>query len=209
MFRFFVKKHNDTAKKKSKKVFSDGVNLEITAGNKQIIEQVKVDIENILKITNFDVKKMLEYVEIPVYIRQNASSVLKFFKEEGFLVEQFGLKALVLSIFTGCGIKFYTPAMFLLEPIEKVNKYFFLHEFYKYYSFKLGLPGYDSDIQNDLIKYFYGIKKMEKLSMEKIVLLKEAISRDNEATDFVLELKKKHDAQDEIKARLNSKKSEN
>ena len=114
MFGFFAKRNKVLTKKTSKKVFSDGVKLEITANNKNIIAQVKTDIENILKTTDFDVEKMLKYVEIPVYIRKNASTVLKLFREEGFLVEQFGLKALVLSVFTGGGIKFHTPAMFLL-----------------------------------------------------------------------------------------------
>ncbi len=179
-----------------KNIITDGVDVTFNSKNKELIENVKNGISALVTKSNADPEKLLEYVKIaktPVYRIINANKLLKNIKEtSGFITEKKGIQALYLSFITFNGLKFYTPAMFILENKQQ-DKLDILYHFYKWYSMKSGLSGFEYETQEKLKKYYNNPKLLNtnKLKLEEIVLLQEAISRDNEATDFVLDYDKK------------------
>ena len=176
-----------------KEVFSNsGDNLIINSESKNLIARVKGEIEIFLKKTNCQSSEMLNYIKnnnTCVYYSSFALKILPLIKEEpGFITELKGSKAVIISLLTGQGLKFYTKPLFLFYSKE-INPHYLLLHFYKWYSFKAGLPGFDFESQEDFKLYLLG-RPMDKLPMKKIIKLQQAVARDKEATDFVLEYKK-------------------
>ena len=184
--------------KSGKEFYSKGAKLTLNSQTVDKIEQVKKNVAELVKQTNFDSEKLIQYVKAtktPVYRLKNADKILNLIKdEEGIIYEKEGLEALYLSIMTGQGIKFKTEPMFLFRP-GQIDKFMFLHHFYRWYSLKSGLGGFDYEVQK-LFKQFLidsSDSFVKRMSMEKIVSLQEAIARDQEATAFVLEYTKQID----------------
>lgn len=181
--------------KTSKQVFGTGADLTLNSETLKIIDQVKENVAAIVKKTNCEPDELLKYIKAaktPVYKLNNADKLLNFIKEEeGIIYEKSGIKALYLSIITGSGISFKTPPMFILRDGE-IDKFYMLHNFYRWYSLKSDLPGFEYSTQK-LFKRFLQDDSdsfVKSLSMESIISLKEAIARDQEATAFVLEYTK-------------------
>ena len=202
MFNIFKKKsktlQNKFEDKLSKKVLEIGATLELTAEKIVLVDKVKKEINEILKSTNGDTKQLVKFIKIPVYINKQAGKILKLLNEEYFILEQQGIRAILLSLITSKKIQLKTSPMFLLEPIEKINEYFFLLQFYKYYSYQIGLTGFDSKINKKLKQYIKGTP-INNISLDEITMLKDAISRDNEASNFVLEYKANKENQKNFK----------
>lgn len=181
--------------KRNKEVFSNGDNLIINSENKKLIARIKGEIEILLQKAEGDSNVLLDYIKhngTKIYIKSIASKILPLIKEEyGFITEQKGHKAILLSLVTGQGIKFETQPMFLFA-YNDINFYYLLLHFYKWYSYKAGLAGFDYETQEDFKQYLLG-KPMTKLPMQKIIQLEQALARDKEATDFVVEYKKRID----------------
>lgn len=181
--------------KTSKKVLGKAADLTLNTETLKLIEDVKNNVSAIVKQTNCDPELLLDYIKAaktPVYKISKADKILNFIKEEeGLICEKRGFEALYLSIFTGQGLKFQTSPMFVLRD-GVIDKFYMLHNFYRWYSLKAGLPGFEYDVQqkfkmsllddsDDMLKSF---------SMEDIISVKEAIARDSEATNFVLDYTK-------------------
>ena len=79
--------------------------------------------------------------------------------------------------------------MFVLRPL-KVDIYYMLHQFYQWYSYKMGMPGFDKKERENLKQLFKTLStdEMSKLTLGEIIDLKETIERDKEAIDFVINL---------------------
>jgi len=194
------KKLKNTTKKSytnktSKKVYGAAADLEINAQTQKIIEDIKNNVSAIVKQTNCDPEKLLDYIKAaktPVYKIDNADKLLNLIhEEEGVIFEKSGLTALYLSIITGRKWSFKTPAMFILRN-GVIDKFYMLHNFYRWYSMKSDLPGFEQGTQ-EKFKIFMNDEDetlFNRLSMADILSLKEAIARDREATDFVLEYTK-------------------
>ncbi len=184
--------------KNSKLIVGAGANVTINAAAKKSISEVKTSVENLVKETNGETDKLLEYIKnngTQIYYVQGADKALALVKEvEGIIFEQKGLKALYLSLITGNGFKFHTEPMFIMRK-GKIDKYYFLHHFYRWYSMKFGLPGFDYESQKKFKKYlmFNSKEDTKKLNIEDILDIEEAIARDQEATSFVLEYTKQKD----------------
>ena len=77
-----------------------------------------------------------------------------------------------------------------------IDKYYMLHHFYRWYSLKSDLPGFDYRIQKKF-KSFLMAEDVDKFvktfNLEDIISIKEAIARDQEATEFVLNYTKEID----------------
>lgn len=190
------KKLKDTTKKSftnktSKNVLGNGADLTLNSTTLKIIEEVKNNVDAIVKKTNCEPEELLNYIKIsktPVYKINNADKLLNLIKEEeGLICEKQGIESLYLSLITGQGIKFHTEPMFVMRE-GKIDKFYLLHNFYRWYSLKAGLPGFEYDIQKLFKKIVIGNADylVKTLSMEKIISLKEAIARDNEASEFVI-----------------------
>lgn len=74
----------------------------------------------------------------------------------------------------------------------EINIYYMLHQFHKWYGFKKNLPGYD-EMAQDLFKDNLdnmSDSDVKEMSIEEILALKEAIARDAQAAEFVIQLAK-------------------
>ncbi len=177
--------------KTSKTIFGSSVEVNINTQTQGIIAKVKEDVTTIINKVNCDPNELLNYIKAaktPVYKLANADKLLAVIKEEeGLIYEQKGFAALYLSIITGRGIEFKTPPMFILRDGE-IDKYYMLHNFYRWFSLKSDLPGFEYDVQKKFKKFIVDESDnlLKSFSMEDIISLKEAIARDQEASEFVI-----------------------
>jgi hypothetical protein len=81
--------------------------------------------------------------------------------------------------------------MFVLEDAP-LDAYYTIQYFHKWYAMKLNLPGFDSESQQNFQKFLNSSndEDMKGLSVDEILGLKEAIARDVEAINFVVDLAK-------------------
>ena len=78
--------------------------------------------------------------------------------------------------------------MFVMRNGE-IDPYYMAHQFYKWYSLEMGLPGYDFMSQKIFKIYLNSDGAiLSNLTLDEMTGLKEAINRDKEATDFALSL---------------------
>lgn len=181
--------------KTSKTIFGTAANVTLNTETQKLVELVKTNVATIIKKVDCNPDELLNYVKAantPVYKLNNADKLLGFIQEEeGIIYEQEGITALYLSIITGQGIKFKTQPMFILRDGE-IDKYYMLHHFYRWYSIKSNLPGFEYSVQKKFKQFIIdnSDEMLKKFTMEDIVALKEAIARDQEATEFVLEYTK-------------------
>lgn len=181
--------------KTSKTIFGTAANVTLNSETQKLIELVKTNVSTIVKKVDCNPEELLNYVKAantPVYKINNADKLLNLIQEEeGLIYEQEGLTALYLSLITGQGIKFKTPPMFIMREGE-IDKYYLLHHFYRWFSIKSNLPGFEYKIQKKFKQFLIdnSDETIKKFTMEDIIGLKEAIARDQEATTFVLQYTK-------------------
>lgn len=186
---------NSYSNKTTKNVIRNGASLTIDSKTKQKIAEVKENVTSIVQKTGCDSKSLLDYVQAAnakVYYLDNADKFLNLIlEEEGLIYEKTGFEAFYLGLITGQGIKFATEPMFILHSSD-INKYIMLHNFYRWYSLKSDLPGFDYETQKLFKQYRIDNSDdmTKRLSMEQILSLQEAIARDQEATTYVLEYSK-------------------
>ncbi len=147
--------------KTSKKVIGGAADLILNSETLKLVDEVKENVSSIVKKTNCNPDELLAY-------------------------EKRGVEAFYLSIVTGRGISFKTPAMFVLRD-GVIDKFYMLHNFYRWYSLKSGLPGFEPDVQQNFKTFLFDNSDdaMKRFSMEEIISLKEAIARDHEYTKQV------------------------
>lgn len=191
----------------SKTVVSEGANLTLNSKSKDLVKQVEQNIKVIIEQSNCDINKLLGYIKASgtkVYRIFNAKKLLKNIgEEEGFIPEKKGFDALYLSFITMDGIKLKTAPMFVLNK-RKLEKYLILYGFYKWYSFKSGLGGFEYEIQKKYNKYLKNITKsnIKNIPLDEIAGLQEAIARDKEATDFVLNYEKENEVSKKVSEKI-------
>lgn len=188
--------------------------VELTGGLEQEIEKRDFFTKNIVKKYLNNPDGMLEYVNehgTRVYRLDYADIFLDFIKEEeGFVLPKKGWKAFYLNILLLIFCKekpeklFSTEDMFVLRNMP-VNVYTMLHQFHKWMSFKMNLPGCEDETQELLRDMMYNRTGSGVMSIDEILALKEAIARDREAIDFVLQLAKENEG---AKSALNKLKDE-
>lgn len=144
-------------------------------------------------------EKLLEYMEksgTKVIKTKFADKILDYVGlEEGFIAPKEGFEALYLNLMLNKKFGFKTAEMFILRDLP-LNIYALSHQFHKWYSYKMNLPGYDAKTQEKFKRVFEyeNSNKAKELSYQEIMDLKEAIKRDNEAIDFVLELSREQES---------------
>ena len=162
------------------------------------IKKMKDTVKAIVKKNINTPEKLLEYVEksgTRVIKIPYADKILSYVGEqEGFITPKSGFEALYLNIVLNKKIAFKTPEMFVLRDLP-VNIYVMSHQFHKWYSYKMELPGYDYATQENFkrIFEFSDPKKVQQLSYSEVMSLKEALRRDVDAIEFVLELSKEQE----------------
>ena len=143
-------------------------------------------------------EKLLDYIEkngTKVYKINNADKILSAIGEfEGFITPIRGLKALYLNLILEKKVSFFTDEMFVLRDLP-IDIYVMAHQFYKWYGWKIKMPGYDNKTQENFKKIWEFEKEdnVKGLTYNELANLKEAIQRDIEAIDFVINLAKEND----------------
>lgn len=155
--------------------------------NKEVKEIVRQNLQTPNELLNFIEENGTKVYKIP-YAKKLLTLVGE---QEGFITPTTGINALVLNIILEKKFAFKTAPVFVLST-EQVNIYNMAHQFHKWYGYKMGLPGFDDEAQEKFKKIFdYELdSNVELLSYEEILSLKEAIHRDIEAIDFVINLAK-------------------
>lgn len=187
----------------SKKVYGSSAILDLTVQTEKNKEKAKQNVSAFLKKYGNDSQKLIEYIEkcgTKVYRIPYADKILKLIGyETGLITGLKGFKAIYLNIclyILGQDIYSTSKAapIFVLKNTFLDNCYM-IQQFHKWYSMKLALPGFDAESQENFQKFLYSSKdeKLGELSIDEILGLKEAIARDVEAINFVVELVKSTD----------------
>lgn len=182
-----------------KKKFAGGVSLELTAETEKSKIKLKNDVSNILKVYENNPEKLIEFIQksgTKVYRIPFASKILRLIGyEEGFIVPE-GIKALCINIviFFLAGEKFQflfkTEPMFILRT-SHIDSYYMIQHFHKWYARKLNLPGFDSESQNNFQKFLNSNdRNIKSLTVDEMLGLSEAIARDIEAINFIIDFAK-------------------
>ncbi len=178
----------------SKTILATGVTMTLNSETEKNKNLVLKNVSDIVKNCSNNPKKLIDYIKAAgtkVVIMDNADKILGFIKEEeGLICELQGLEAFFLNVMTDSGLNFKSKPMFVMRNGE-IDPYYMAHQFYKWYSLKNNLPGYDYFSQK-LFKIYLNSDEsgMENLTLDEMTGLKEAIDRDKEATEFALSLAK-------------------
>lgn len=184
----------------SKKAVAQAASLELTSETEKNKIKLENNVKLILKKYENNPQNLLEFIQkngTKVYKIPFANKILNLINyEEGFIVGVQGYKGLylniVVAVLAGEKIKlsFKTEPMFVLRNLP-LDKYFLMQQFHKWYAMKLKLPGFDSESQNNFQKFLNSADEdVKSLSIEEIFGLKEAIARDIEAINFIVDLAK-------------------
>lgn len=173
--------------------------IALTGQTEQILNNLDEEVKNIVKVCLNNPYKLLQYIEehsTKVYKIPYANKILALVgEEEGFIVPCTGLKALYLNFFTNLlaekkfKLSLKTTEMFVLRNM-KINVYYMLHQFHKWYGFKKKLPGYDEKSQQLFKENLNTMTDGADLTIDEIIALKDAIARDAQAAEFVIQLAK-------------------
>lgn len=181
----------------SKTVLSGSVTMTLNSETKKNIELVKKNVQDIVKTCENSPEKLLEYVKskgTKVCKIDNADKILDVIKEEeGLITSLEGIQAIYINAVTGSGLKLKSKPMFVMRNGE-IDPYYMAHQFYKWYSLEMGLPGYDFMSQKIFKIYLNSDGTiLSNLTLDEMTGLKEAINRDKEATEFALLLARSKD----------------
>lgn len=187
----------------SKKVFGLAASLELTSKTEKNKEKLENDVKIILKKYENNPEKLLEFIErsgTKVYKIPHADKLLKLINyEEGFIGATKSVKALYLGILVSIfsdkkiNLSLKTEPMFILRNLP-LDKYCMIQQFHKWYAMKLNLPGFDTESQENFQKFLNSNDEdIKLLSVDEILGLKEAIARDVEAINFIVDLAKTTD----------------
>ena len=175
--------------------------MTLSVETEKIIETMDAEVKNIVKSCLTNPELLLKFIEqqgTPVYKVVHADKILAGInEEEGFITPLKGFKALYLNFMTGLlaqkklYLSFNSGAMFVLRNGE-INIYYMLHQFHKWYGFKKNLPGYDEKAQKLFKENLENMSDTKEMTVEEILALKEAIARDTQAANFVIQLAKEN-----------------
>lgn len=185
----------------SKKIFTTSASLELTSKTEKNKIKLDENVKNIVNKYKNDPNKLIAFVRkngTKVYKLHFAGKILKLIGfEQGFISETKGLKALYLNLITSIStnekinLSLTSEPMFILE-ISRLDPYIVIQQFYKWYAMRLNLPGFETSAQNNFQKFMTSNcdEKIKELNFNEILGLKEAIARDAEAIQFVINLAK-------------------
>ena len=191
----------DFAKKINRRTFlTNKDSLHISADMKFKSSKLSQEAKSILKQHIKNPENLLAFVKsngTPVIKAHNIDIVLALIGEtEGFIMPLNGLKALFLTIMinilsnTKISISFKTPAMFVMRNMP-VNIYYLAHQFHHWFSYIKGLPGYEEKTMENfrnIWKRDFDWEDIDKMPIDEILNLKDAIERDLQAIKFVKEI---------------------
>lgn len=200
------KKHENRLQNTFLSYSTNGIKQHVTAcetlllnsKNNQIIKNTKETVKKIIKKNLKTPENLLKYMEksgTKIVKIKNADKILSFVGEqEGFILPKCGFEGLYLNLILNKKFSRKSPEMFVLRDLP-LNIYALSHQFHKWYSYKQNLPGFDNSTV-EKFKHIYDFENpnnVSKLSFKEIMGLKEAIKRDKEAIELVLELSREQE----------------
>lgn len=200
------KSFSDSSKKT---VLAGAETLILQSESKNKITQTRNNVADISKSCNMNPQKLLEYIEAKgtkIIRTKNAVKLLgKIGENEGLITELQGAKAFFINICFLKKFSLHTQPMFIMGTGE-IEYYYLLREFYKWYSLNMGLGGFNFSAQENFKKYMININHphFKSMNYKQMLELKEAIARDSEANEFVIELLKEKDGSENIFKKLSS-----
>ncbi len=163
--------------------------------------EIDKQIRDIVKKNIKTPERLLEFIEqngTKVHKVKFADKLLRFVgEEEGFILPRKGFEALCLNLALESKFSFKTKEMFVLRDLP-INVYVMSHQFHKWFGFIMNLPGFDAravELFREVCENNYRAPKNLKYS--DIMSLKEALRRDIEAIDFVVNLSKENEKSQE------------
>lgn len=167
-------------------------------------KNLKIKVTEIIKNSNNNPNELISYIEsngTKIYKVKKADKILALINEtEGFITPKKGLKALYLNIILNKKVSFKLNECFIFKNLS-LDFYYLLHHFYNWYAFKSDFAGYEYETQENFNQIFNSKNQREtikNLSISEILAVKEAINRDMEAINFVIELAKNNDSAKKI-----------
>lgn len=177
-----------------KNKITQGVTLNLSTKLEEMRKQINEEVKKIAKENSDNLVNLLEIAKkdgAKIYVLKNPNFYLKPIGEtEGFIFPKKGISALYLNLLTSKKFSLKTGEIFIFEN-EKLNIYALLYNFYLWYSYKKGLPGFDDSMLK--IKNLEVIEKEEvinNLKYEEIMKLKQSIAREQDAMKFVMDFMK-------------------
>ena len=190
------------------------LNIEIETKKEKLNNKIK----EILKTNQNNPEKLLDFIKeqgTDVFRIENADKFLKFIgEEEGFIPPLNGINALFLNLFINIFVykKFVlslkSNEMFVLRPLP-IDIYSMIHQLHLWYGFKNDLPGYEIKNRKKYKKIIETLNNndIENLSLDEILTMKDAINRDVDAIDFVVNIAKESEATQKLLNKLKDGKS--
>lgn len=179
----------------NKKYFTKGASLNIQASSEQKIASVKSRAFELVSLYNHSTLGLLGYIEergYQVVINPYATKLLKLVSEKpGFIQPAKGFKALFINAISNSHLSFSSKPIFIYEQKDIIISEF-LHDFYLWLAMDMDLPGFEPEARKLFIRYFIKEedKLLKKIQVNQMLMLKQAISRDKEAIEFVIEFEK-------------------
>jgi hypothetical protein len=187
-----------------KKFISANETVEINSKTQELIKSVKSDVEAINKNAGGYCEKLLAYIEAEgtkVFRIKNASKLLgKINEHTGFITGLDGAKAIYIKTIVGESFGLKSEPIFIIDSEIKTDYYMLLREFYLWYSYKKGLDGFDFKTQELFKRYMNSNKNLDVKNMnyDSMCALQEAIHRDSEANQFVMEFIKQKEGGENV-----------
>lgn len=183
--------------KTSKTVISAASTMTLNTITQKNIEIVKTTVSELTKRFDYHPGKLLDFAMAKgtpvVQVKDAKKKLLKIKQEVGLIPALDGFQALYLNFITGRDWSMQTPTMIVIED-GKLETMLILFQFYKWYSFYMGLPGFAKEDQRLFRESMTGNLNMKPLNLSQLTGLQEAIKRDQEATDFTLALVREFEA---------------
>ena len=184
---FFLNKN-----KKHLKYTNKGCSISVESDLNTKKERLNNEIKTLLKNFKNNPTLILEHIlsnKTKVFKLENAQKLLKLIGEdEGLIPECNGKKAFLINLFLFKKIKFKSEAIFIIENTD-IDIYKLIQQFHKWYLLKNGFLGLDEKSQ-DLLKQVNNGNEdsiITKLKPDDIISLQNAISRDVESINFVVQ----------------------
>lgn len=179
-------------------------NLQLNVREKIKIEKTTADAKKVFKHFIKKPEDLLKFIEnkgTKVIRADKIEKILRLIgEEEGFIYPLTGIKALTLSIALNIvapgkiKIGTQTPLLFAVRK-GSLNVYSLAHQFYHWVSYVKGLAGYEEDTLNNFKNIWspeFNATTAPLMGIEEIMSLKEAISRDMEAIQFVKDIAREY-----------------
>lgn len=184
----------NTSRKKRHHFNGCTVDLSMLADTEK--QKLEDELTLILKKYNYSPEEILKYIEnqgTKVKYTNKAPKILNPIGEnEGFILPASGSKALYLSLALDKKFALETKEMFVLAN-GSINKYYFIYHFYNWYAYKHGISGLDSESQKLLRQFLFEDTDTKTLQLADIYKLKDAITQDKAAIEFVIKLCRNYD----------------